>query len=169
MSLPSNRSVLQGSCASYPKGLTKAASGAPSTKGSCSGCNANSSSFRIGRGQQAEAYRSVRRARRGRQGRRHQAHRATAEPQALPDRCLGQPHRARAGAVVFPAVCHALTGRRGNRVLRPQLVQQGGRRARHGLLLGRGILRVPPVRARFRADDYPLRHCAHQILVLHHL
>jgi hypothetical protein len=70
-------------------------------------------------------------------------------------RRAGQAERARALAMVFPALYRAPALRRGNRLPRPLLVQPRGRRARHGLLHAQRISRihapVPRPRAHVRA------------------
>ena len=76
--------------------------------------------------------------------------------------------RARAHAVVLPALRRAPAGGRRDRAVRPQLVQPRRRRARHGLLQRgrrRGVL---PHRARVRAHAGALRHHPAEVLVLDH-
>ncbi len=104
--------------------------------------------------------------RRGRQGRRHQAHHAEPQPARRPGRGPARPHGAREDAVVLPALRRPPAGGRRDGPLRPQLVQPGRRRPRHGLRhrgRGRGVLPLlPGVRAHARAlGDHP-----HQVLVL---
>ena len=85
---------------------------------------------------------AVRGPRHRRQGRRHRGHRRHAEPAPVPRRGAGQAQRARAHAVVLPALRAAPAGGRRDRAVRPQLVQPRRRRARDGLLhrrAGRGL------------------------------
>ena len=95
----------------------------------------------VGAQKQAEARSPVRGARRSWQRRGDQADHATPQSAGLPGRRADRAHRARAHAMVLPALRRAPAGRRRDRALRPQLVQPRRRRARHGLLLGRGISR----------------------------
>ncbi len=99
-----------------------------------------------------EARRHLRGTRRGRQGRRHSAHHAAPEPPLRAGRGARGAHRARADAVVLPALRGAPAGGRGDRPVRPQLVQPGRRGARHGLLHRRRVPRVPALLPGVRAD-----------------
>ena len=92
--------------------------------------------------------RAVRGPRCGRQGRRHQDAVAESQPADLPGRRARDADRARAEPVVFPALRRAAAGRRRDGPVRPELVQPGRRRARHGLLHGRRVPRVLPRPAR---------------------
>ena len=68
-------------------------------------------------------------------------------PQGLPRRGTSGAERARADAMVFPALRIAFAGRRRDRAVRPQLVQSRRRRAGDGFLhrsRGRGILPSVP-------------------------
>ena len=97
----------------------------------------------LGAGTEAQGRGDLRGARRGRQGRRHQAHHAAAQSARLPRRRAAGAERARAHAVVFPALRRPPAGRRRDRAVRPQLVQPRRRRARDGLLhapSSRGVL-----------------------------
>jgi F-type H+-transporting ATPase subunit beta len=76
----------------------------------------------------------VRGPRHGGQGRRDQRHRRHAEPAPVPCGGAGQAQRARAVAVVLPALCAAPAGGRRDHAVRPQLVQPRRRRAGAGLL-----------------------------------
>ena len=76
--------------------------------------------------------------------------------------------RARAHAVVFPALRAAPAGGRRDRAVRPQLVQPRRRRARDGLLHRRRVRGVLPHRAGVREDAGALGHRADQVLVLDH-
>ena len=100
--------------------------------------------------QEAEGRRALRGTRRGRQGRRDQAHHPAPQPARLPRRGAARAERARAHAVVFPALRAAPAGGRRDRAVRPQLVQPRRRRARHGLLHRGGIRGFLPLRAGVR-------------------
>ena len=79
---------------------------------------------------------------------------------------LREADRARAHAMVFPALHRAPAGRRRDRVLRPLLVQPRRRRARDGLLHAQRIPRVHAPVPGTRADAGALGHPPVQILVL---
>ncbi len=86
-----------------------------------------------------EGRRAVRGPRLRRQGRRHQAHHPAPQSPHLPGRRVAGAERARAYAMVFPALRVASAGRRRDGAVRPQLVQSRRRRARDGLLHRRAI------------------------------
>ena len=89
-------------------------------------------------------------------------------PARLPRRGAAGAERARAHAMVFPALRAASAGRRRDRAVRPQLVQPRRRRAGDGLLHRRGQSRSSSARAGVRAHAGALRHHAGQVLVLDH-
>ena len=91
---------------------------------------------------------AFRRARFRGQRRRDQAHHPAPQSARLPRRRIARPQRARADAMVFPALRGAPAGRRRNRAVRSQLVQPCRRRARDGLLHGRTVRGVFSARCR---------------------
>ena len=74
-------------------------------------------------------------------------------PRVFKHIALPAPDRARQVADVHPTLRGALPLGRGGRDLRPQLVQPGGRRARHGLLHTRGHQAIPRRGADGRESD----------------
>ena len=104
--------------------------------------------------------------RRGRQGRHDQAGGAVPQPPRGPDRRAARADRAGAHAVVLPALHRspARSGRAGP--VRPELVQPGGRGARHGVLHQGGVQPVPAPVPDLRAAARRGRHPAAQVLVL---
>ena len=98
----------------------------------------------LGEGDRSEGRAGIRGPGRRGQGRDDQAVHRAPQPPRCPCRRPGQALGARAEPVVLPAVRAAPARRRGDRDVRPVLVQPGRRRARHGVLLRR---RVPAVHA----------------------
>ena len=120
----------------------------------------------LGQGKRREDRRPVRGPRRRRQGRHDQALHGASQPARRARRGAGEAERARAHAMVLPALHQAPALRRRDRVLRPLLVQPRRRRARDGLLQAQRISRVHAPVSGARADAGPLRHPAVQVLVL---
>ena len=87
-------------------------------------------------------------------------------PRGAHRRRAGEADRAGADPVVLPAVRDAPAGRRGDRDVRPVLVQPGRGRAGDGLLHARGVPGVHARGAGIRADAGELRAPADQVLVL---
>ena len=108
----------------------------------------------------------VRRPRHGGQGRLDRHVRARPQPAPVPRRRASRPKRARAHAMVFPALRRAFPGGGRNRAVRPQLVQSRRRRAGHGLLHARADAGLPQRRAGVRAAPRRRRHPAVQILAV---
>ena len=88
------------------------------------------------------------------------------QPAHRPRRRAARPDRARADAVVLPALRGAPAGRRRDRAPRPQLVQPRRRRARDGLRDAGGGRGVLPLLPGVRADARALRDHPRQVLVL---
>jgi hypothetical protein len=120
----------------------------------------------LDRGDGRAGRRAVRGARRGRQGRHDQALHGASQPAHRPRRGAGQAERARAHAVVFPALRRPPARGRRTRPVRPLLVQPRRRRARHGLLLAHRIPRVHAPVPGARAHAGALGHPPVQVLVL---
>ena len=104
--------------------------------------------------------------RRGRQGQHDQAGHRVPEPARRADRRAARSDRARADAVVLPALRRAAARRGRDRAVRPQLVQPRRRRARDGLLHPGGVLPVPAPVPDLRAAAGRGRDPAAQVLVL---
>ena len=103
--------------------------------------------------------------RRRRQGRHDPADLPVPEPARRAHRRPAGAHRARAVAVVLPALRPAPAGRRGDRPVRPLLVQPCRRRAGHGLLQRRRVPPLPAPGPDLRADARRGRDPAAQVLV----
>ena len=98
------------------------------------GCRSSSSAAGLDRARGPEGRRDLRGARHRGQGRDDQAHHRAHEPARRAHRRPGQAHRARAHAVVLPALRRPPARRRRDGPVRPLLVQPRRRRAGHGLL-----------------------------------
>ncbi|CAA9359093.1 MAG: Polyphosphate kinase 2, partial [uncultured Frankineae bacterium] len=120
----------------------------------------------LGQGAGGEDRPAVRGTRRCRQGRHDQALHRAPQPARRAGRRAGEAQRARAHAVVLPALRRAPAGRRRDPAVRPVLVQPGGRRARHGLLQPARVPRVHAPGAGLRADARALADLPGQVLVL---
>ena len=117
---------------------------------------------------QAQGRGDLRGPRRRRQGRRDQADHPAAQSARLPRRGPARAQRARAHAMVLPALRRASAGGRRDRAVRPQLVQPRRRRTGDGLLHRGRVRGVLPLGSRVRAHAGSLRHHADQVLVLDH-
>ena len=117
-------------------------------------------------GQRAAGRGRLRGPRRGRQGRRDQAHHGGDEPAGHARRRAAGAERPRAHAVVLPALRRPAAGGRGDRPVRPQLVQPRRRRAGDGLLHGRRVRGVHARLPAVRGDAPAVGDPAAQVLVL---
>lgn len=100
-----------------------------------------------------------------RQGRHHQALHGAHDPAHRACRGAGQAERARAQAVVLPALRGAFAGGRRNGAVRPLLVQPGQGGARDGLLFAHRMAGVHAPGARGRTHADALGHQAVQVPV----
>ena len=114
----------------------------------------------------AAARDGVRRSRRRRQGRHHQADRRASQPTRHHRRGVEQADRARAVAVVLPALHRSPALERGDRHLRPLVVQPGRRRAGDGVLHRRRVRRVPPLRPELRRGARAVGRAPREAVVL---
>ena len=103
---------------------------------------------------------------RGGQGEHDQAGHRVPQPAGRQDRRPAGADRAGADPVVLPAVCGSPARRRRDRAVRPELVQPGRGRARHGVLHQGGVQPVPAPVPDLRAAPRRGRHPAPQVLVL---
>ena len=87
-------------------------------------------------------------------------------PRGRPDGGAGEAHRPRADPVVLPALPRPPARGRGDRPVRPQLVQPRRRRAGHGLHRAPRLHGVPARGPRAGADARPQRDPAGEVLVL---
>ena len=109
-------------------------------------------------------HRRLRRPRRRGKGRDDQGHHGAHEPARLPSRRAARAVRPREVADVRAAVYAALSRRRRDRHLRPELVQPGRRRARDGLLHRRTVRALHEGGSGLREADDRRRDHPHQAL-----
>ena len=102
----------------------------------------------LGEGHGPEGGRALRGPRRRGQGRHHQALHGAPQSPWRPRGGPREARRARAGAVVLPALRVRAADRGGDRVLRPVMVQPRRRRAGDGILHRGAVPRVPGPRRR---------------------
>ena len=122
----------------------------------------------LGRLSETETRRAVRGPGCRRQGRSDQAGDAAAESAHLQGRGAIRANRARAHAMVFPALCGTSARGGRNRAVRSQLVQPRRRRAGDGILHGSRMSGILSHRARIRTHAGQFRHHSGEILVLDH-